>query len=107
MALICQIHREWAHARPVIDITLARFPTRYPVVWRGNLALKDAQATVMMYFLSGNIKFARTVLPQDEADPTPLRITEERRLVPEALNEVIQNIKILFETPDIAANISD
>ncbi|GFV20685.1 hypothetical protein TNCV_777301 [Trichonephila clavipes] len=83
-----------AEARPANRPSLARFAARYPVVWRGNLALKDARATVMMHFLSGNVRFARSVLPQDEFDPTPMKITHQRRLMPEALKEVIQAIKI-------------
>ncbi|PRD28110.1 UNVERIFIED_CONTAM: hypothetical protein NCL1_33422 [Trichonephila clavipes] len=66
---------------------------RYPVVWRGNLALKDAQAMVMMHCISGNVKFARSILRRNEVDPTPMKITHKRRLIPEALKEVIQKIK--------------
>ncbi|GFQ97698.1 SPOC domain-containing protein [Trichonephila clavata] len=70
--------------------TLTRFSTRYPVVWRGNLELKSAQAMVQMHFLSGNILFARSTLPQDEIDPSPMRITQRMRLLPPALEEVKQ-----------------
>ncbi|GFV20602.1 hypothetical protein TNCV_776471 [Trichonephila clavipes] len=73
---------------------LMKFVRRYPVVWRGNLALKDAQAMVMMHCISGNVKFARSILRRNEVDPTPMKITHKRRLIPEALKEVIQKIKI-------------
>ncbi|GFQ97695.1 protein split ends [Trichonephila clavata] len=77
--------------------TLTRFSTRYPVVWRGNLELKSAQAMVQMHFLSGNILFARSTLPQDEIDPSPMRITQRMRLLPPALEEVKQKTMIYDE----------
>ncbi|GFY51363.1 hypothetical protein TNIN_461411 [Trichonephila inaurata madagascariensis] len=76
------------------DAVLIEFIKRYPVVWRGNLVLKDAQAMVMMHCISGDVGLAISLLRGKEVDPTEMRITHVKSLETEGLKEIIQRIKI-------------
>ncbi|GFY78341.1 spen_0 protein [Trichonephila inaurata madagascariensis] len=67
-------------------------------MWRGYLAIEDAQAMVMMYYISGDFDYAKPIFPQVEVNSietpsTPMRITETKQLVREVLDEVTRRTK--------------
>ncbi|XP_076261467.1 spen family transcriptional repressor split ends isoform X4 [Rhynchophorus ferrugineus] len=54
---------------------------QYPLLWQGLLALKNDQAAVQMYFVSGNEQVAKCSLPKNTDGSTPpLRIFQRMRL---------------------------
>lgn len=68
---------------------------RYPVMWQGLLALKNAHAAVQMHFVSGNPNIARASLPPIENGETaPVRISQRMRLDPAQLDGVYRKIQV-------------
>ncbi|XP_060522030.1 protein split ends isoform X2 [Cylas formicarius] len=67
----------------------------YPLMWQGLLALKNDQAAVQMYSVSGNDDVAKCSLPKnpDESTP-PLRIFQRMRLEPPQVEGVARKMQM-------------
>lgn len=71
---------------------------RYPVMWQGHLALKNAQASVQMHFVSGNPIIARASLPPIvDGEAAPVRISQRMRLDQQQLDGVFRKIQLVEE----------
>jgi len=71
---------------------------RYPIVWRGLLALKNDQASVQIQFISGNQEVARTALPpMADGQAAPVRISQRMRLEQSQLEGVARKMQSLEE----------
>lgn len=71
------------------------FMQQYPCMWQGLLALKNDQAAVQMYFVSGNDQVARCSLPKNIDDSTPpLRIFQRMRLEPPQVEGVARKMQV-------------
>lgn len=63
-------------------------------MWQGLLALKNDQAAVQMYFVSGNEDVARCSLPKNaDGAPPPLRIFQRMRLEPAQVEGVARKMQ--------------
>ena len=64
-------------------------------MWQGHLALKNAQATVQMHFVSGNPNIARASLPPIvDGESQFVRISQRMRLDPAQLDGVYRKIQV-------------
>jgi len=63
-------------------------------VWQGLLALKNNQASVQMYYVTGHKGIARFSVHSYLDGYTPLRITQCMRLEPNQL-EGVKNVRLL------------
>ncbi|KAK9888133.1 hypothetical protein WA026_000404 [Henosepilachna vigintioctopunctata] len=67
----------------------------YPRMWQGLLALKNDQAAVQMYFVSGNDDVAKCSLPKNTDGSTPpLRIFQRMRLEPPQVEGVARKMQM-------------
>lgn len=68
---------------------------QYPCMWQGLLALKNDQAAVQMYFVSGNDHVAKCSLPKNTDGSTPpLRIFQRMRLEPPQVEGVARKMQV-------------
>ncbi|KRT84470.1 RNA binding protein, partial [Oryctes borbonicus] len=68
---------------------------QYPCMWQGLLALKNDQAAVQMYFVSGNDAVAKCSLPKNSDGSTPpLRIFQRMRLEPPQVEGVARKMQM-------------
>lgn len=68
---------------------------QYPLMWQGLLALKNDQAAVQMYFVSGNDDVAKCSLPKNNDGSTPpLRIFQRMRLEPMQVEGVARKMQM-------------
>ncbi|XP_008196762.1 protein split ends isoform X1 [Tribolium castaneum] len=68
---------------------------QYPCMWQGLLALKNDQAAVQMYFVSGNDSVAKCSLPKNTDGSTPpLRIFQRMRLEPPQVEGVARKMQM-------------
>ncbi|CAH1136007.1 unnamed protein product [Ceutorhynchus assimilis] len=68
---------------------------QYPLMWQGLLALKNDQAAVQMYFVSGNDDVANSSLPKNTDGSTPpLRIFQRMRLEPMQVEGVARKMQM-------------
>ncbi|CAH1236913.1 unnamed protein product [Diabrotica balteata] len=68
---------------------------QYPCMWQGLLALKNDQAAVQMYFVSGNDDVAKCSLPKNTDGSTPpLRIFQRMRLEPPQVEGVARKMQM-------------
>ncbi|XP_066153414.1 protein split ends isoform X3 [Euwallacea fornicatus] len=68
---------------------------RYTLLWQGLLALKNDQAAVQMWVMSGNEEVARTSLPKSNDGSTPpLRIFQRMRLEPLQVEGVARKMQM-------------
>ncbi|KAB0802253.1 hypothetical protein PPYR_04439 [Photinus pyralis] len=68
---------------------------QYPCMWQGLLALKNDQAAVQMYFVSGNDQVAKCSLPKNTDGSTPpLRIFQRMRLEPPQVEGVARKMQM-------------
>ncbi|GJQ73489.1 hypothetical protein Trydic_g13846 [Trypoxylus dichotomus] len=68
---------------------------QYPCMWQGLLALKNDQAAVQMYFVSGNDAVAKYSLPKNSDGSTPpLRIFQRMRLEPPQVEGVARKMQM-------------
>lgn len=66
-----------------------------PCMWQGLLALKNGQAAVQMYFVSGNNQVARMSLPKNiDGSTPPLRIFQRMRLEPMQVEGVARKMQM-------------
>lgn len=64
-------------------------------MWQGLLALKNDQAAVQMYFVSGNDDVAKCSLPKNTDGSTPpLRIFQRMRLEPPQVEGVARKMQV-------------
>lgn len=64
-------------------------------MWQGLLALKNDQAAVQMYFVSGNESVAKCSLPKNTDGSTPpLRIFQRMRLEPPQVEGVARKMQV-------------
>lgn len=64
-------------------------------MWQGLLALKNDQAAVQMYFVSGNDSVAKLSLPKNNDGSTPpLRIFQRMRLEPPQVEGVARKMQV-------------
>ncbi|XP_049817476.1 protein split ends isoform X3 [Aethina tumida] len=71
---------------------------QYPCMWQGLLALKNDQAAVQMYFVSGNATVAKDCLPENTDGTTPpLRIFQRMRLEPPQVEGVSRKMQMQNE----------
>lgn len=64
-------------------------------MWQGLLALKNDQAAVQMYFVSGNHDVAKCSLPKNADGSTPpLRIFQRMRLEPPQVEGVARKMQV-------------
>lgn len=64
-------------------------------MWQGLLALKNDQAAVQMYFVSGNDDVAKCSLPKNADGTTPpLRIFQRMRLEPPQVEGVARKMQV-------------
>lgn len=64
-------------------------------MWQGLLALKNDQAAVQMYFVSGNDAVAKCSLPKNSDGSTPpLRIFQRMRLEPPQVEGVARKMQV-------------
>ncbi|CAH1958661.1 unnamed protein product [Acanthoscelides obtectus] len=67
----------------------------YPCMWQGLLALKNDQAAVQMYFVSGNDDVAKCSLPKNmDGSTPPLRIFQRMRLEPLQVEGVARKMQM-------------
>lgn len=67
-------------------------------MWQGLLALKNDQAAVQMYFVSGNATVAKDCLPENTDGTTPpLRIFQRMRLEPPQVEGVSRKMQMQNE----------
>jgi len=70
----------------------------YPVTWAGLLGLKNDQAAVQMYFVSGSMEVARGALPVlPDRTTSPIRISQRMRLEQTQLEGVARKMQIKNE----------
>ncbi|XP_065162429.1 protein split ends isoform X3 [Atheta coriaria] len=68
---------------------------QYPLMWQGLLALKNDQAAVQMYFVSGNDQVAKMSLPKNiDGSTPPLRIFQRMRLEPPQVEGVARKMQM-------------
>ncbi|KAF5270738.1 hypothetical protein FQA39_LY01476 [Lamprigera yunnana] len=68
---------------------------QYPCMWQGLLALKNDQAAVQMYFVSGNDQVAKCSLPKNiDGSTPPLRIFQRMRLEPPQVEGVARKMQM-------------
>nr|CAI5817986.1 unnamed protein product [Callosobruchus analis] len=68
---------------------------QYPCMWQGLLALKNDQAAVQMYFVSGNNDVAKCSLPKNiDGSTPPLRIFQRMRLEPPQVEGVARKMQM-------------
>ncbi|KAJ8966654.1 hypothetical protein NQ314_003381 [Rhamnusium bicolor] len=68
---------------------------QYPCMWQGLLALKNDQAAVQMYFVSGNDDVAKCSLPKNiDGSTPPLRIFQRMRLEPPQVEGVARKMQM-------------
>ncbi|XP_044758734.1 protein split ends-like isoform X3 [Coccinella septempunctata] len=68
---------------------------QYPKMWQGLLALKNDQAAVHMYYVSGNDYVAKCSLPKNTDGSTPpLRIFQRMRLEPPQVEGVARKMQM-------------
>ncbi|XP_050298121.1 protein split ends isoform X2 [Anthonomus grandis grandis] len=68
---------------------------QYPLMWQGLLALKNDQAAVQMYYVSGNDDVAKCSLPKNTDGSTPpLRIFQRMRLEPMQVEGVARKMQM-------------
>lgn len=64
-------------------------------MWQGLLALKNDQAAVQMYFVSGNESVAKFSLPKNiDGTTPPLRIFQRMRLEPPQVEGVARKMQV-------------
>lgn len=64
-------------------------------MWQGLLALKNDQAAVQMYFVSGNESVAKLSLPKNiDGSTPPLRIFQRMRLEPPQVEGVARKMQV-------------
>lgn len=64
-------------------------------MWQGLLALKNDQAAVQMYFVSGNESVAKYSLPKNiDGSTPPLRIFQRMRLEPPQVEGVARKMQV-------------
>lgn len=76
---------------------LILFFQKFPVIWQGQLALKNDSSLVQMHFVSGNRRLPPNSLPPAGPDPTnpaALRINQRMRLEPAQLEGVARRIMV-------------
>nr|CAH7714446.1 unnamed protein product [Callosobruchus chinensis] len=67
----------------------------YPCMWQGLLALKNDQAAVQMYLVSGNDDVAKCSLPKNiDGSTPPLRIFQRMRLEPPQVEGVARKMQM-------------
>ena len=76
---------------------------RLPLVWTGQLVLKNDVAAVRMHYVSGNQNLVRASLPpealtQDGSSTTlsQLRISQRMRLDPSQLDQVSKRMEVIL-----------
>ncbi|ESO88768.1 hypothetical protein LOTGIDRAFT_125421, partial [Lottia gigantea] len=68
---------------------------RFPVMWRGQLALKNDSSFVQMHFVSGNQGLVKLTLPQiSPMDQVPLRIAQRMRMEQSQLEGVSKRMQM-------------
>ncbi|GFY78338.1 protein split ends [Trichonephila inaurata madagascariensis] len=89
----------------------SEFCSRYPVVWHGTLQLQNYEATVQMHYISGNLCFAREILPpvdhyltmdhptdlyslQENFSPPTVSIAKRMRVEPEKLKALEEKMQM-------------
>jgi len=79
---------------------------RLPLVWTGQLVLKNDVAAVKMHYVSGNQDLVRASLPpealtQDGSSTTlsQLRISQRMRLDPSHLDQVSERMQVTLSSP--------
>ncbi|XP_045477804.1 protein split ends isoform X2 [Harmonia axyridis] len=80
---------------PTYHTALGELLKHHKQMWQGLLALKNDQAAVQMYFLSGNDHIAKCSLPTNTDGSTPpLRIFQRMRLEPPQVEGVTRKMQI-------------
>lgn len=75
-------------------------------MWQGLLALKNDQAAVQMYFVSGNESVAKFSLPKNiDGSTPPLRIFQRMRLEPPQVEGVARKMQVCTSVT-LFANVS-
>lgn len=69
---------------------------RYPVMWQGQLGLKNDSTAVQMHFVAGNKDLIPGSLPQRQPDGTvaPIRIVQRMRLEQTQLEGVAKRMQV-------------
>ena len=83
---------------PQADSLFAMLQQQYPIMWQGMLSLKNDQAAVQMYYISGNQDIARASLPIfSENMSAPLRIMQRMRLEQNQVEGVCRKMQVQEE----------
>jgi hypothetical protein len=67
---------------------------KYPVMWQGNLGLKNDSSNVQMHFVSGNSSLVKHSMPLPSHEPPQLRIAQRMRLEPTQLDGVARRMQV-------------
>jgi len=68
---------------------------KFPIMWQGQLALKNDSAACQMHFVSGNKQVARESLPSNpDGTVPPLRIMQRMRLEQTQLDGVSKKMQV-------------